>query len=643
MNKAREKKSVRAKVPSFNWRDKATYEDLLVSEYLAKLEIAWRQYGEAPENLQLKVAGELQAYFSTDARERAPTMIVNDAMAQRFHDVLRQIMRFVNCTAVASLDPSLVSAEVKHALLSYKDIKACSPVAIDAYDHDQGLVRLSYYVHGTKPREEFFVDGRVTPLAFGKYRACNFFRRMLFWQRIVWLPAEDADALSVYLDGRLVSISLDPKNLLDDVRPVAESHESSMAEIRRAFPRSKGKVKPLTWDVGGIKARLMIWLAKLPWIRQKFACAWVFMDRDIDADDSAEHLYRWVRKHHPEVNAWFLLARNSPDFARLSAEGFRIVEPGILRKLMLLNSELILSSHPDYVFGGFDLDLYGRSMNWRFVFLQHGVTKDDMSHWLSNKPFDLFVTSSPKEHASIVENDTPYTYTEREMCRCGLPRHDGLLAAADLVSQEEINILLVMPTWRGSLADKRSGEDVFQTFVESEYAKRWSALLHSDRLLELIRREGMRLVFMPHPNAVPFLAAFELPSHVEVMTKADIGMQQLFARTALMVTDFSSVAFEMAYLRRPVIYYHYDFVEFYAGNHNWRQGYYDYSTNGFGPRAYELDQIVEQVELFMDDRRAFTATYLPRMLEALPERDGKACERLFQRIMERFASWRLLA
>ena len=88
------------------------------------------QYGEAPAALQRQVAGELQAYFATDARERAPTVVVNEVMAQRFHDLLRQIMRFVSRSAVASLDPSLVSAEVKHALLSYKNLESWSPVVV---------------------------------------------------------------------------------------------------------------------------------------------------------------------------------------------------------------------------------------------------------------------------------------------------------------------------------------------------------------------------------------------------------------------------------------------------------------------------------------------------------------------------------
>ncbi|MBK8768339.1 MAG: CDP-glycerol glycerophosphotransferase family protein [Burkholderiaceae bacterium] len=90
------------------------------------------------------------------------------------------------------------------------------------------------------------------------------------------------------------------------------------------------------------------------------------------------------------------------------------------------------------------------------------------------------------------------------------------------------------------------------------------------------------------------------------MTKAEMRIQQLFARTALMITDLSSVAFEMAYLRRPVIYYHFDFDDFYGGGHNWRRGYYDYAKDGFGPIVHECDQLLLQVASFVDDPGALT-------------------------------------
>src|SRR5690606_37271704 len=46
-------------------------------------------------------------------------------------------------------------------------------------------------------------------------------------------------------------------------------------------------------------------LARRPFVRKKFRNAWLLMDRDTDADDSAEALYRWLRDNRPEINAYF--------------------------------------------------------------------------------------------------------------------------------------------------------------------------------------------------------------------------------------------------------------------------------------------------------------------------------------------------
>ena len=40
------------------------------------------------------------------------------------------------------------------------------------------------------------------------------------------------------------------------------------------------------------------------------------MDRDSQADDNAEHLYRWVKAHHPEVKCYFSLREDAKDWDR---------------------------------------------------------------------------------------------------------------------------------------------------------------------------------------------------------------------------------------------------------------------------------------------------------------------------------------
>lgn len=312
--------------------------------------------------------------------------------------------------------------------------------------------------------------------------------------------------------------------------------------------------------------------------------------------------------------------------------------PGIRRRLLLLNATHIASSHADLVHGGFDPGLYGDAMRWRYTFLQHGVTKDDVSHWLGPREFDCFVTASPAEHESIVGDSTPYPYTDREARRTGFPRHDRLLRLAREVKPAEPRYLLVMPTWRGSLVDDRAGEKdpaaALAAFAASEYASRWRSLLNASRLHSMVSDAKLKVLFMPHHNAAPFLQAFRLPPGVEVFASSSSGTRQMvFARTAVFITDYTSVAFDLALLRRPMLYYQFDRTEFYSGGHNWRPGYFDNDRDGFGPVVYEETDLLTQLEHILNAGCSPSEAYRRRMERAMPDLDGLACQRTYEAML----------
>ena len=618
------------------WRDKTTYSERLIANFLIPLKEASQKFEKVPVDLQRTVIEHLQWYFTVDARERAPTVVVDEPMAAAFHDIVGQIMCHIDLDAITFL-PKEVGAEIKHVLLSYKSVQCHSPVTIDAIDHDQRLARITYFLHGDKPNELFLLDGHETKPAFEKYRACKYFRRILLRQRIVWLPIAQKNNIEVHLDEMPTTVMVGDSALFVDQTAASSSGQGLLSRARAVFPPGRSGRQPLPFNFSGLKAFILRWLACLPAIRKRFEKSWVFVDRENDADDSAEHLYRWVRENHPEINIWFLLTRNSHDWARLAAEGFRLVPPGLKRKLLILNSDHIISSHTEYKDGMFDKERYGDLMRWRYTFPQHGVIKDDLSHWLSDLPFDIFVTSSPDEHASIVDDDTPYTYTAREMRRTGLPRHDRLLRYAKVLAPSEMQVLLVMPTWRGGLVDNRASQDPnenpLQKFAASEYAQRWGTFLRHPELHDLLERHGKKLVFLPHANAAPYIEAFALPPCIEVATAEKTSIQKLFARSATLVTDYTSVAFTFALLRRTVFYYQFDRESFYGGNHNWREGYFSYERDGFGPVCFNQQELLMQIRRFLENGARAEPEYLARMEHAMPDVDGQSCERLFKEIV----------
>ncbi|WFR65947.1 CDP-glycerol glycerophosphotransferase family protein [Curtobacterium flaccumfaciens] len=293
------------------------------------------------------------------------------------------------------------------------------------------------------------------------------------------------------------------------------------------------------------------------------------MDRDTDANDNAEHLYRWIRQNRPEVNAWFVLRRDSADWQRLADEGFRLVEHGTLRwKTLLFHADHLASSHADhYVTDPLNRRRYGRPAI-RFTFLQHGVIHNDMSRWLSWKAFDRFVTTTRAEYDAIAGHG-PYSFSSHEVVLTGLPRHDALQRKSEDATTKDL--IVVMPTWRQWLLGERVGtsntREEIKDFKRTEYAQMYQALLASPELEKLALEHGKTIVFMPHPNVRPYLTDFRMPSHVKLYSFADHDVQDVIARAAAFVTDYSSLGFEAAFVDAPLTYFQFDAERFFDGTH----------------------------------------------------------------------------
>jgi len=117
-----------------------------------------------------------------------------------------------------------------------------------------------------------------------------------------------------------------------------------------------------------------------------------------------------------------------------------------------------------------------------------------------------------------------------------------------------------MPTWRQSLVGKVIGKSnqraLNPDFIHTKYFKAWSSFLHSEKLQRLVREYDYEVIFFPHANIQPYLDMFRLPGHIVALSHQEGSIQALFQRSTLMITDYSSVAFEMGMLQREVLYYH---------------------------------------------------------------------------------------
>ena len=124
-----------------------------------------------------------------------------------------------------------------------------------------------------------------------------------------------------------------------------------------------------------------------------------------------------------------------------------------------------------------------------------------------------------------------------------------------------------------------------------------------------------------------------LPAHVEAHRYGDVDIQEVFARGAAIITDYSSNAFELAYLNRPAIYFQFDRDRFFSGQHVYRRGEWSYERDGFGPVVERVSEVLDELQRLVDSGMTAQEPYATRIDQAFAFRDGKSCERVFESIL----------
>lgn len=624
------------------------YTDVLRHGHLDLLTRASAQ-GDVPRWLESTLLYDLFWYFKNERALNSASALAPVHTFDEFHDLVARIRALLSDDAINSFDAMGVEYAVRKALLVGYSGQPERPryVKLEAVDETRQHVKFTYWFTGEAPDEQIVVDGRAVEPVYAKTQDLVFYGRAVLRQRHVWV--ERGRSTRLRLDGKPVPFSRGERYEPDEALTIRQLRPQILGQRKQLSGRwadvstpALQHVKRQARDVvekvrSGRYARQLEDAAlgvsvRTRRTREKYHDAWVFMDRDTDANDNAEHLYRWVRANRPDINAWFVLARGSKDWDRLAAEGFRLVahRSGEWRKL-LLHAKHLASSHIDvYIVNPLPRWRYGEP-RFTFTWLQHGVTNYDISRWVNSKPAELFVTVTPQEKASIA-GDGPYTFTEREVVLTGFPRHDELVRKRLATSEEHRDLVLVMPTWRKKLAGVQvegSNERMKNPlFPQSQYALEFNALIRSERLRDAATRGRKRVVFMPHPNMRPYLSDFDVPDWVEVWDFSEVNVQDVLARAATVVTDYSSLGFEAAFIDVPLVYFQFDASSFFDGSHVGRRGYFDYERDGFGPVATTVAGVEAAIEEISERGFVSSDEYRRRTAAAFVTRDEDNCRRV---------------
>jgi glycosyltransferase involved in cell wall biosynthesis len=549
-----------------------------------------------------------------------------DSMYEELDELLPAFLRHVDDDAILGFELMGVAAWMRDALLLAKRGSGVTNVHWGREDAPRGLVSVIYRYRGERPQERILAGGVEMEARYTADVDLEYVGRPIIRQRTLWVA--DVDSIVLELDGERQDILSDERRptsraLSTPGRRLALSGGSGLAKIGRKWVRfvrrnaSREGVRKLQ---GALAHRVHS-------RGTAFEDAWVFIDRDVDANDSAEVLYKWVVANRPDINAWFVVRKGTRDWDRLTAEGVRLVDYGSARfTSLLLSAKHLASSHADRFITNPLPKRYG-APGYAFTFLQHGVIKGDISAWLNSKIIDVFVTSTQDEYDYLTE-PSPFKFGNREVRLTGLPRFDDLLEQ-DVVAEADRDTILIMPTWRdylvGDMLSTSADRTTVADFAATSYASALERLLRHSELRTLARDRGLKVVLMPHPNMRSYLDDFDLPDWIEVQGYEDVDVRSLIVRARAVVTDYSSIAFNAAYIKRPIVYYQFDRDEYFTA-HTERPGYFDYETHGFGPVIGDADGVVAALAAIVD--HGAEPEYVARMDATFPVRDGRNSERV---------------
>lgn len=356
------------------------------------------------------------------------------------------------------------------------------------------------------------------------------------------------------------------------------------------------------------------------WNRLRGKKLWLISENG-DARDNGYYFYEFIRKEHPDDYCFYAIKKNSAGFDKVKQLGNTIYFGSLKHWLYYMSANLNISSqkngNPNSLFWYLAQGVLGLYRNR--VFLQHGVIKDDTrSLYYQHTKFKYFVCGARCEYDFVRKE---FGYPEGAIIYTGLPRWDSLSRAKRTNSQTSI---LIMPTWRKWLGADEGKPAKVKNFEATEFFQAWNGLLTDPTFLKFIEKNRYKVYFYPHACMQSFLKSFEPHSKDIEIVSTEREIQNFFVNCDLMITDYSSVAFDFAYLKKPVIYYQFDQEEFMKKQYG--EGYFSYERDGFGPVCKNRPEVIKSIMSKLDKK------YTIRAEEFFELHDDKNCERVYEAI-----------
>lgn len=358
---------------------------------------------------------------------------------------------------------------------------------------------------------------------------------------------------------------------------------------------------------------------------------WVTFDKLYKGGDCGEYFYKYMRTRKTDgITPVYVIRKDVADYERLVREGCApVAYQSLKQRLLYLHASMIFATHSAvHSFCGFSkwevrfVQDRTRAVN---TCIQHGLSVQDLtvdSNRIINNNKRYYCASKYE-----IENlsKPAYDYAPEVLRLTGLARYDGL------VNRDQKQILIA-PTWRAYIAMPPvmgSTRPYNPEFKQTDYFKIFQSLLENERLQKAAEEAGYRIMFLLHPVISAQKDDFQVYGNVELLSAAESNYEKLLTEASLMVTDYSGIQFDFAYMRKPVVYFHPPKLP-----PHYVEGGFFYDTMGFGEICTETEQLVDTLIDYLQRSCALKEFYRARQDAFFAFDDHENCRRIFEDALE---------
>ena len=372
------------------------------------------------------------------------------------------------------------------------------------------------------------------------------------------------------------------------------------------------------------KLRLQYWLTR-PYYKNKNI--WITFDKLYKGGDCGEYFYKYMcSRKDTNVYPVYLINEDAPDRKRLIEEGYHPVSRATLKqKLLYLNAKMIFATHvPITAFNAISKnELIGIQdrLESSATCIQHGLTVQNLAFdsYRQHNNNKRYYCASKYEIQNLSQPE--YDYRPDQLKLTGVPRYDGLI-------NNDQKQILITPTWRNYIAMPAvmgQARPYNPNFKKTDYFKIYNDLIHDQKLIETAKRTGYKLIYLLHPITSAQLEDYGEVENVELIQATTVNYEKILTESSLMLTDYSGVQFDFAYMRKPVVYYHPPKLP-----PHYVQGGFFYDTQGFGEICTEHQELVDTFCAYMESGCALKPFYKERQDDFFAFNDHENCKRIFE-------------